>query len=58
MTRDDQVCFAANLIRLSAIRPDHFHKGALQVYLAVRPCISKKFFNKYKDRVDISIPLC
>ena len=26
---------------------DHFHKGALQVYLAVRLCISKKFFNKY-----------
>ena len=48
MTRDDPARFAAHLIRLSAIRPDHFHKGALQVYLAVRPCISKKFFNKYK----------
>ena len=58
MTRDDPARFAALLIRLSAIRPDHFHKGALQVYLAVRPCISKNFLINIKDRVDISIPLC
>lgn len=45
MTRDDPARFAALLIRLSAIQLDHFHKGALQVYLAVRPYSPEKLKN-------------